>query len=308
MIETTDNQNYKFFVSVIIPVFNDSKRLALCLLALENQSHPRNLYEIVVVDNGSTDDISQTMQKYSNVKFCYESKRGSYTARNTGIANSTGDIVAFTDSDCIPATNWLEMGVKSLCGDPKCGLIGGKIELFYNNPSKLSAVELWESLVAFNQKSYVNNKYAATANAFTFRSVINEVGNFNKELVSSGDVEWGRRVFASGYNLIYSDNTVVYHPARRTFKEFYTKETRIVSGHYKLNLIDCSTKALLLESIKPIITINRFLNDPNLKEIDGIMNKFKVVSVMVSRRYIRVWQVLKLKFSEWFVKLINKRN
>lgn len=299
MPETKDTKNKEFYVSVVIPVFNDFKRLHSCLSALESQTYARDMYEVIVVDNGSTDDISQIVQEHPKVKFYNEPKRGSYAARNKGIANSKADIIAFTDSDCIPSSDWLEMGVKTLRENPECGLIGGKIELFYNNPLKLTAVELWESVMAFDQKRYTEHNYAATANVFTFRKVICKVGEFNSELLSSGDQEWGKRVAASGYKILYAEEVKVFHPARRTLREFYSKRTRIISGHYKLNLIDSSSKALLMNTINPVIRINHFLFHPKLREINGRTNKLKVVFVMLFNSYIEVWQILRCKLKDW---------
>jgi glycosyltransferase involved in cell wall biosynthesis len=298
MTNNAKNQSQEHFVSVIIPVFNDSKRLELCLSALENQSYPENLYEVIVVDNGSNDNPEKIINCHKNVKLSQESRRGSYAARNKGISVAKGSIIAFTDSDCIPESDWIEMGVKNLSGIPNCGLLGGKIELFFADPSKPTGVELWESLVAFQQHKYIDiRKYAATANAFTFRSVIGKVGDFNAELLSSGDREWGNRVHSSGYKLIYSDNTIVGHPARRTLKELYSKHKRIITGHYKLNLTDSSVKTLLAESVLPVSSMMRLMKYSKFRQIDGPINKGKVLFIFVFMRYLRVWQRLRLKLS-----------
>jgi len=298
MTNNAINQSQEHFVSVVIPVFNDNKRLELCLSALDNQSYSENLYEVIVVDNGSKDIPAKTINSHKNVKLAQESRRGSYAARNKGLSIAKGSIIAFTDSDCIPESDWIEMGVKNLSGIPNCGLLGGKIELFFADPSKPTGVELWESLVAFQQHKYIDiRKYAATANAFTFRSVIGKVGDFNAELLSSGDREWGNRIHSSGYKLIYSDNTIVGHPARRTLKELYSKHKRIITGHYKLNLTDSSVKTLLAESVPPVSSMMRLMKYSKFRQIDGTINKCKVLFVFVFMRYLRVWQRLRLKLS-----------
>ena len=102
------------FVSVIIPVYNDSERLKLCLEALENQTYSKDLYEVIVVDNASEEDIKSIVGQFSQAKYTYESQSGSYVARNKGISIARGEILAFTDSDCIPASDWIEKGVANL--------------------------------------------------------------------------------------------------------------------------------------------------------------------------------------------------
>ena len=115
------------FVSVIIPVYNDSKRLKICLAALENQTFPQKQYEVIVIDNGSQEDIRSVTNQYKQAVIYTEFQTGSYAARNKGISVSKGDILAFTDSDCIPASDWIENGVARLQTDSKCGLIAGKV-------------------------------------------------------------------------------------------------------------------------------------------------------------------------------------
>lgn len=218
-------------VSVIIPVFNDVVRLGQCLDALEKQSCSKDGYEIIVVDNASTDDIKSLVSKYEGVSYQYEVKPGSYAARNKGLSVATGEMIAFTDSDCIPANDWIEQGVKALQDNPECGLVGGAIELFYKNPNSLTGVELYESLLGFPQQKYIEDEnFGATANVFTFRKVIDAVGLFNAELMSGGDSEWGKRVAATGYSLCYVDSVQVAHPARSTYSEYYKKTIRVMSG------------------------------------------------------------------------------
>ncbi|HAA30818.1 MAG TPA: glycosyl transferase family 2, partial [Cyanobacteria bacterium UBA8553] len=74
------------FVSVIVPVFNDAKRLKICLDALEHQTYPKHLYEVIVVDNGSdkNEDIEGVVAQFGQAIASYESIPGSYAARNKG--------------------------------------------------------------------------------------------------------------------------------------------------------------------------------------------------------------------------------
>ena len=142
----------KTFVSVIIPVFNDSERLQKCLAALDKQTYPQNLYEVIVVDNASDQSIEEMVNQFEQAIATYESQPGSYAARNQGIKLARGEILAFTDSDCLPTTNWIEKGVEALLNEPKYTIVGGKIELFFRDPNNLTAVEQYEKLTAFPQK------------------------------------------------------------------------------------------------------------------------------------------------------------
>jgi len=289
------------FVSVIVPVFNDSERLRLCLQALQNQTYPQNLYEIIVVDNGSDEDTEGVVREFNSVILLHEKKRSSYAARNKGISFSKGDILAFTDSDCIPAPDWIEKGVINILNIPNCGLLAGKIIVFFKNPQRHTAVELYEATLAFPQKHFVEKMgFGATANTFMLREVINKVGVFNDKLKSCGDVEFGQRISSHGYKVAYADDTCVYHPARQTLRELYEKHSRIIKGqcdllrikhHYPfLRLL----RDLFIELLPPVVSITRICFDKRFKELNTLSQKLKVLSIFFIVRGIRIIERLKL--------------
>lgn len=222
------------FVSVIIPVFNDSDRLDLCLTALDRQTYPRDRYEVIVVDNGSQDEpaLAEVAARHP-VRLSRETKPGSYCARNHGLSLATGEIVAFTDADCIPTQDWLEQGVKCLQSLPNCGLVAGRIELFYRDPQHLTPVELYESICAFPQQVYVARGLGGvTANLFTTKAVIERVGRFNETIKSTGDLEWGQRVASMRYKQVYGEQVCVRHPARALWQEIACLSRRTSGGVY----------------------------------------------------------------------------
>ncbi|MBD2355809.1 glycosyltransferase family 2 protein [Tolypothrix sp. FACHB-123] len=286
------------FVSVIIPVFNDSERLKLCLQALENQSYPHNMYEIIVVDNGSDDDIKSIVEKFHKSVFTQELKTGSYAARNKGISIAKGEILAFTDSDCIPAVNWIENGVKSLLSTPNCGLVAGKIDLFFQNPDKPTPVELYESIAMdFPQERCLKqSRYGVTANLFTFKYVIDSVGCFNDTLKSGGDREWGQRVYAAGYQQIYADNAFVAHPARHSFSQLRQRVARFAGGsHDRLMSKNPSLREIavdLLETFKP--PFRSFYIIWNDEKLHGVSQKLQFTLVMLFIRYVNISEKLRL--------------
>nr|MCU0535402.1 glycosyltransferase [Hydrococcus sp. Prado102] len=231
------------FVSVIIPVFNDRDRLKTCLTSLENQTYPKNFYEVIVIDNGSDSqqNIAGAIAQFKGVIATYESFPSSYAARNKGISLAKGDIIAFTDADCIPRADWLESGVKNLLQVPNCGLVAGKIEIFFKN-NKATPAELYESIMAFPQKEFLEKyKGGATANLFTYKNVIERVGLFKTTLKSGGDIDWGQQVHSFGYQPIYSDEVCVRHPARYSLEQIYKQAIRIAGGVYDLYLEDKKT-------------------------------------------------------------------
>ncbi len=244
---TTEPQTFlsQLFVSVVIPVYNDAESLKRCLNALQNQTYPRKRYEVIVVDNGSDEKLGIVADKYKQVVLTSESEPGSYAARNTGITMAKGKIIAFTDSDCIPSRNWIEKGVSHMLQQSDCDIVAGKICLFFKNPERLNAVEVYEKFKAFNQKNKVEKyHHGVTANLFTFQRVFDKEGLFKSNLKSGGDVEWCQRVYSKGYKLLYTDDVCVAHPARNTIGQLYQKTARVVGGIYDWNKKDTTYSIL----------------------------------------------------------------
>lgn len=108
-------------VSIVIPVYNDSNGIRITLDSLLSQSYPVENREIIVVDNGSTDEtrdmIYQFVEAYDRIHLLVENAvQGSYAARNKGIRNANEEIIAFLDADVPVDHNWLERGVEYVSG------------------------------------------------------------------------------------------------------------------------------------------------------------------------------------------------
>jgi glycosyltransferase involved in cell wall biosynthesis len=293
------------FVTVVIPVFNDAERLKRCLTALEQQTYPHDRYEVVVVDNGSdpAQDIPVVVGQFQQAIVQEELQPGSYAARNRGIAIAKGAVIAFTDADCIPDADWLARGVQWLQRSPDCGLVAGRIEVFFENPNRITPVALYEQLTAFPQQRLLQEHHGgATANVFTWKRVIDRVGGFDAALKARGDLEWGKRVFEAGYQQVYADDVRVAHPARSSYQELYRRTIRLVGGIYDLQRTK-QTSALqrnllfVTEFVKSLVPPLMFIwNTLRDKRLHSLEQKIKVSGVMILVRYISAWEMMRLKF------------
>ncbi len=219
------------FVSVVIPVFNDAANLRVCLERLVGQTYPSERVEILVVDNGSDEPIDELVAQFERTSLYSESRPGSYAARNRGIAAAKSEILAFLDSDCVPAPDWLEKGVARLAANPGMGVVGGRVDFSFGDPENPSPVEIYDSLTSFKQKSYIEKShFSGTGNLFAWRRVFERVGPFNAELKSGGDYEWGNRVYAHGIGIAYADDVRVTHPARQSLGPLLSKHRRVMGG------------------------------------------------------------------------------
>ena len=261
------------FLSVIIPVFNEGARLRLCLEALAAQIYPKDRYEVIVVDNGSDEPPVWVGHEYPAVVFVEESRPGSYAARNRGIGLAKGEVFAFTDGDCIPDAYWLANGAKEVTADPSVGLVGGRVEFFFRDPEHPTVAELYDSVMYLNQREAVKvTGFAATANMFTSRSVLEHVGVFDPAVKSGGDREWGQRVRSRGYRLLYAEDAVVKHPARDTFAKISSRNIRVLGGHHELYAREGRArrwlqivKELVHDLSPPIRFVRRLVRDDRIK-------------------------------------------
>lgn len=94
-------------ISVIVPFYNRKLTLDRCFKSLLGQNYPPLDYEIIAVDNNSTDGSATAANQYPRITLLRQNKQGSYAARNSGLRQATGELIAFTDSDCVAAPDWL---------------------------------------------------------------------------------------------------------------------------------------------------------------------------------------------------------
>lgn len=236
-------------ISVIVPVFNDSAGLRRCLEALERQSLPRDQFEVIVVDNGSNPPMGPVVAPFRFARCLVEATPGSYAARNAGVRQASGQLLAFTDADCQPIPDWLEQALGIFEREPGLSAIGGRIELIVSGERKLA--ELYELvLTPFPQQKFVEGEgFAATANMVVRHAAFNQVGPFNEALRSSGDRDWGNRLVTAGYQLRYAPQCVVAHPARRSVRSLVEKRRRIEGGAARL--------AMARDAVAPRRIMNR---------------------------------------------------
>lgn len=215
---------------VIIPHFNDSRRLTRCLTALIAQDCTD--VEILVVDNASTEPLDAVAARFPAVRFVTEPLAGAANARNRGVAESTAPNLFFLDADCVPAPGWLA-AAKACVG--RADLVGGAIDVFDETPPPRSGAEAFETVFAFNYKDYIERKgFSVTANLLTTRPVFEAVGPFVHGL--SEDAEWCFRARGKGFRLVLAEELRVAHPTRSDWPALKKKWRRITREMFGLHM------------------------------------------------------------------------
>lgn len=215
-------------VSVIVAARNAEGGLARLLAALAAQTLARERFEVLVVDDRSSDDSAGVVRRSGVARSLVAPRRGgAYAARNIGLRAARAAAIAITDADCVPAPDWLERGLDALAAG--ADVAGGAIDVRLGERPTLA--ELLDVARGLDQRRCVEEwGFAATANFFARRAVFDAIGPFNERLVSGGDNELGRRAVAAGFRLVYAPAARVEHEPRRRVRAVAKKGYRVGFG------------------------------------------------------------------------------
>jgi GT2 family glycosyltransferase/glycosyltransferase involved in cell wall biosynthesis len=221
-------------VSVVIPTYNRVDMLVCCLRALQAQCISRADYEVVVVDDGSTDGTPAALREWTPstemaLRAYSRPNSGPAAARNEGIGRARGALIAFVDDDCIPEPDWLKNLIDALPLDASCAGIGGRI--VGASDALISRYVDWRGLLA-HQRTEEEINYLVTANALFHKHCLLQVGGFNECFRWAGgeDPELARRLRARGYYFVATERALVVHRHRETLRGFVDMASRYGRG------------------------------------------------------------------------------
>ncbi|MEP5760234.1 MAG: glycosyltransferase [Litoreibacter sp.] len=219
-------------ISVIIPHLNQPDFLRRCLTSLAQGT--RQPDEIFVVDNGSDTLPEAVVENFEGVELLREPTPGPGPARNCGVEESTGDILAFIDADCLADPDWLAQIEQTFVRTTDAEILGGDVRIAYQDPDQLTVLEAYESVYAYRMDRYIAREgFTGTGNLATRRQIYEAVGPFGGLDVAE-DRDWGQRATGAGHDLRYVPGMKVYHPARQTFLELKQKWDRHTAHDYAL--------------------------------------------------------------------------
>jgi len=226
-------------ISVVVPFRNAEHTIRACLEALATQAmQPK---EIIMVDNGSTDGSGEVVLAFIrernalNVCLVKETKIGPSAARNRGIKEAGGEIVAFTDSDCVPDKHWLEK-VEQAFRNPDTGAVAGRVRGL--NPT--SVIDKFHAMFTMQGSPEAQNFCEftllrggfPTANLTVRKLLLDSLGGFDENMkIYSEDYDLCARIYQAGFCIRYEPLAVVYHQHRNTLKGTWFQSFGFGKGH-----------------------------------------------------------------------------
>jgi cellulose synthase/poly-beta-1,6-N-acetylglucosamine synthase-like glycosyltransferase len=222
------------FVSVVIPTLNCRNDIDACLAALEKQDYPRDRFEVIVADNGSTDGTREHLEK-TWVKLCLCPQRGRARALNAGLAVARGEIICTTDLSCLAAPDWISTVVSDF-DNPEVGCVAGDIKLLKTGMSNRvidfqERVNYMSPMLALNRQQLPFMPFADGASASFRKQVFDEIGGFEDSFIKAADVEICYRMFAlTRYKILFDYRLMMWEPGEPTLGALLHQRYRMGIG------------------------------------------------------------------------------
>ena len=234
--------------SVVVPAHNGATHLNECLQALERQSAPQDSFEVIVVEDGETDE-GQRLNLWPGVRWLQQAHQGPAVARNMGVAAAHGELVLFTDADCAPAPDWVSAmltpfddsrvnGVKGVYATDQRSLVARFAQLEYEDKYQRMAGQ--ETI-----------DFIDTYSAGYRRHVLQAAGGFDTRFPTASveDQELSFRLAKAGHRLVFQQTAVVYHQHPATLWAYARRKFRI--GYWKVLVHERHPDKLLRDSHTP---------------------------------------------------------
>ncbi len=225
-------------ISVVIPVYKSSATILRCLSGLQQlECAP---FEVIFVDSSPDDSSSEIIRRFPQYKLARTKERLlMHAARNMGVQAAEGDVIAFTDPDCVVASDWLTEVEESIRGGH--AVVGGGIALFPGTSTDIAAhiVKFWRWFPGGGDR-FIED--LPTANFAVRTDALRSVGLFKGDLIA-GDTELSHRLREAGYNLFFNSRALVHHIHEATFVQLIRERfTRGVDfGQMRTMLSEWST-------------------------------------------------------------------
>jgi len=212
-------------VSVIIPAYNCQETIAETIGSVLKQDYPGDV-EIIVIDDGSTDNTAKAIKSFPEVKYIHQENKGPAAARNLGAESATHDFIFFTDSDCVPAVNWITKMMPHF-NDASVAIVMGSYGIKnINNP--LARCIHKEILFRHAKLMPIFPKSFGSYNFCSRKNIFQGVGGFNSKYkeASGEDNDLSYKVLEKGYKIYFEKNAIVSHYHTSSLKKYLKEQYR----------------------------------------------------------------------------------
>lgn len=235
------------FFSIIIPTYNRPEKLRTCLDSLAKLEYPRDRFEVIVVDDGSSLSLEPVVASFREllpVRLVSQPNAGPAAARNTGSVHAKGELLAYTDDDCTPDSKWLRIFANQFISYPD-HLIGGRmVNLLPGNLYSEASQQLISYLYDYYNRGRGRNPFFASSNIALPARLFHEVGGFDATfpLAAGEDREFCDRWLHHGYLMIYAPEAVVYHSHVLNLRRFCRQHFNYGRGAFRFHQIHAQRK------------------------------------------------------------------
>ena len=221
-------------ISVVIPAQNAASTIAACLTALQQQTVTADTYEVIVVDDGSTDETAVLATNHGATVIRHSQRRGAAAARNSGIQAAQGAIICFTDADCQPDPDWVAQISQPLCQQPDIigskGIYGSRQRQLVARFVQIEYEDKYDLLQGQETIDFIDTYSAAYR-----RDVLLANDGFDENVYYVEDQELSFRLAARGYKMVFQPAARVFHHHSDTLVKYGRKKFQI--GYWKAQII-----------------------------------------------------------------------
>lgn len=219
-------------ISIIVPVYNAEKTIGKCLDSLLSLDHPKDKYEIIIVDDGSTDSTPEILKIYQNIKVLENSKnRGTSYSQNRGVDAASGELIAFLDADDTAPTNWLKAATQYLKDADGVGVYQKPIlpdnwlgdHLLYLGKMQFRGDPTKDLIIRTPEKPIYVDAITKPGSLFRKEEIL-AVGGFNEGLTSGEDIDLCWRLLKEGKKLLLIPDTYISHSMRENLIDFLKQQ------------------------------------------------------------------------------------
>lgn len=222
------------FVSVVVPALNCADDVDGFAAAMRAQTYPADRFEIIVVDNGSSDGTLERARAAGFVALL-RAERGRTRALNTGISAARGDFILTTDLSCRAEPGWIRCIVDTFAAHPRAGCVGGEIKLLLTERNAVidfqARSDYMSPLLALQRTRLPFMPFADGANASFRREVFESIGGFEERFVKAGDVEICYRMLVlTDYELVFNRAALMHEPGEPSLRALLHQRFRMGIG------------------------------------------------------------------------------